>query len=925
MSSKLFLLDTYALIYRAHFAFINRPLINSKGHNTSAITGFVRTVWDIIKNKKPTHIAAAFDLPGPTFRHELFPDYKANREEQPKDIEWSIPYIRSILEGMNITILEHEGMEADDIIGTVAKKASKEGFISYMVTPDKDYGQLVTDNIFMYKPSRQGQGVDIWGEKDILEKWDISHVHQVIDMLGLQGDASDNIPGVKGVGVKTAAKLLKQFPSIEEIYENIDEIKGSVQKKLIASKEDAMLSKVLATIKIDCDIPFDPKSLELGEMNRKKLTEVFNELEFRTLARDILAVSESEPIQRDLFSAPHSQTDEEQTGLPAMSNHNLENTEQNYQILTDSSRIKEVVSEFLKHDSFCFDTETDSIHPSEANIVGLAISCRKGEAFYIPLSEDREAVIETLRFLDPLWHDEKIAKIGQNIKYDLIVLKHYDINIRGTLYDTMIMHYLLEPEMRHNMDYLSESYLNYKPIPISQLIGPKGKNQRSMRDLDPKEVVKYACEDADITLQLYHYLSKELESENKLWDLYLKVEEPLIAVLAEMEHCGIGLDAPFLKEYAQTLKQKIKTLESEIFKAADVSFNIASPKQVGEVLFTNMKIPYRWRKTKSGQYSTSEEKLSELSRDYPIVALILEHRSLSKLLGTYVEPLPKMLNKRTGRLHSSFNQALTATGRLSSNHPNIQNIPIRTEEGRNIRKAFKASGSHQLILAADYSQIELRLIAEISQDEKMLEAFQKGLDIHTATAASVYAVELSEVSPEQRRNAKTVNFSIIYGAGAFNLSQQLDIPRSEASELIAQYFDQYQGIQSYMTRTIEEARQKGYVETLMGRRRKLRDINSRSSLARSNAERIAINTPIQGTAADMIKIAMANVDRRMSDLSLQSKLVMQVHDELVFEIIESEAEVMQKIIKEEMESALPNLNVPIVVEVGIGKNWLEAH
>lgn len=927
---KLFLLDGYALIYRAHYAFINRPLINSKGFNTSAVTGFVRTLWDILQSEEPTHIAVAMDTSGPTFRHERYPEYKANREEQPEDITKSIPYILDILRAFDIPVLMQEGLEADDIIGTLSRVGEEQGFEVYMVTPDKDFGQLVTEKVKMYKPSRQGNGVDIWGVDDILKKWDIEQISQVVDMLGLQGDSSDNIPGVRGIGPKTAAKLLKQYPSIEEIYKNIENIKGSAKKKLEENRDNAFLSKELARIKTDCDLPFDTPRLKIGNANRKALAEIFNELEFRRLKQAVLGETEEpEPVQRTLFSADSDQKADRKpmADLPDMSKKNLENTEHNYILVDNEKELKALTDQLQKAERFCFDTETTSLQAVEAELVGIAFAFEPGKAYYLPVPEGEEEAKKAVAPVKGFLEDDQKEKIGQNLKYDIMVLKNVDIHVGGHFWDTMLMHYLLEPGLRHNMDYLAESYLNYKPKSIEDLIGKKSKKKKqgSMRDVPLDQVVEYAGEDADITLRLYTYLRPELESEKGLFELYHKVEEPLIQVLADMEYEGIRLDTDFLKQYATELQEQLTEVEKQIYELSGTQFNISSPKQVGEILFDKLQIPYRWKKTKSGQYSTSEEKLDELRDKHEIIPLILKHRMMRKLLSTYVEPLPQLVSQKTGRVHTHFNQALTATGRLSSNNPNVQNIPIRTPEGRKVRKAFVPRDENHVLLAADYSQIELRIMAVVSKDEKMMDAFNNDLDIHTATAANVFGVPMDEVTKEQRRRAKTVNFSIIYGAGATNLSQQLDISRSEASELIDQYFRQYGGIKDYMDRVVQEARELGYVETRLGRKRELRDINSKSSLARGNAERMAINTPIQGTAADMIKIAMRRVYDQLIEGGYKTDLLMQVHDELVFDVPKGELEAIQLLVKEEMQQVMPDFEVPIIVEVGTGKDWLEAH
>lgn len=928
--NKLFLLDGYALIYRAHYAFINRPLINSKGFNTSAVTGFVRTLWDILQNEEPSHIAVAMDTSGPTFRHERYPEYKANREEQPEDITKSIPYILDILRAFDIPVLLQEGLEADDIIGTLARVGEEQGFEVYMVTPDKDFGQLVTEKVKMYKPSRQGNGVDIWGIEDILKKWDIENVDQVVDMLGLQGDSSDNIPGVRGVGPKTAAKLLKQYPSIEAIYENIENIKGSARKKLEENRDNAFLSKELARIKTDCDLPFDTPRLKIGNANREAIAEIFNELEFRRLKQAVLGETKApEQVQRTLFSTENDQKADRKpmADLPDMSNNNLQNTAHNYILVDNEKELKDLTDRLEKAERFCFDTETTSLQAVEAELVGIAFAFEPGVAYYLPVPEGETAAKEAVAPVKSFLEDDQKEKIGQNLKYDIMVLKNVDIHVGGHFWDTMLMHYLLEPALRHNMNYLAESYLNYKPKSIEDLIGKKSKKKKqgSMRDVPIDQVVEYAGEDADITLQLYDHLRPELEKEEGLFKLYHDVEEPLIQVLADMEYEGIRLDSEFLREYTAELQEQITEVEKKIYELSGTPFNISSPKQVGEILFDQLKIPYRWKKTKSGQYSTSEEKLDELRDKHDIIPLILKHRMMRKLLSTYVEPLPALVSKKTGRVHTHFNQALTATGRLSSNNPNVQNIPIRTPEGRKVRKAFVPRDNQHVLLAADYSQIELRIMAAVSKDEKMMDAFNNNLDIHTATAANVFGVPMDEVTKEQRRRAKTVNFSIIYGAGATNLSQQLDISRSEASDLIDQYFKQYSGVKEYMDKVVQEARQKGFVQTRLGRKRELRDINSKSSLARGNAERMAINTPIQGTAADMIKIAMRRVYDKLIAGGFKTDLLMQVHDELVFDVPKDELEAIQPIVKEEMQQVMPDFEVPIIVEMDTGEDWLEAH
>lgn len=929
---KLFLLDGHALVYRAHYAFITRPLINSKGLNTSAITGFTRTLWDLMRTQNPSHIAVAFDPPSHTFRHEMFTEYKANREEQPEDITLAFPYIKSIVEAFNIPIVMVDGYEADDVIGTLSKQAEKEGFTVYMVTPDKDYAQLVSENIYMYKPSRQGNGVDILGVKEILESWDIQRVDQVIDVLGLQGDSVDNIPGIPGIGAKTAVKLLAQFDTVEGLIENTDQLKGKQKEKVIEFAEQGLLSKQLATIDINVPIQFNAKAYEIEPFDREKLTELFKELEFRSLSKQILGEAEAPKTagpgtQGSLFDdAEIAPTPIKVRPIPAHSiaEKNIENTPHEYHLIdTPESRAK-LIQLLSQQKSFCFDTETTDIDANQAEMVGMSFAVKPHEAYYVPVPADQEDARKLVAEFKGIFENESIGKIAQNIKYDAIVLKWYDVEVKGFYFDTMIVHYLLEPGLRHNMDYLSETYLKYQTVHIESLIGKRGKNQLTMRDVAVEKVKDYAAEDADITLQLKEYLEPQLEEEG-LKSLYETMEAPLVKALIQLEFEGVRINSEFLKNYSKQLGKEIDEAEAAIYKTAGVRFNIGSPKQVGEVLFDKLKIPYRWRKTKSGQYSTNEEKLTELAADNPIVDDILRHRGLMKLRSTYVDALPRMVNPRTGRIHSSFNQALAATGRLSSQNPNLQNIPIRTPQGAKVREAFIPRGDDYVLLAADYSQIELRLIAEISGDTAMLEAFTAGQDIHSATAARVFEVPFEEVTREQRYRAKTVNFSIIYGAGATNLSRQLNIKRAEAKDLIENYFKQYQGLKNYMDETVEKARKEGYVTTLMGRRRYLRDIHSKSSLERSNAERIAINTPIQGSAADMIKIAMINIHKALKKGNFKTKMILQVHDELVFDAHKEELETIKPIVEDLMKNAMPNLKVPILVEMGIGNNWLEAH
>ncbi len=932
---RLFLLDGHALVYRAHYAFISRPLINSKGWDTSAITGFVRTIVDLINNQKPTHLAVSFDMPGGTFRDEWFPAYKANRDAQPEGITFALPWIVKILEAWNIPILTLERYEADDVIGTIAKKAEKAGYKVYMVTPDKDYGQLVSPNIFMYKPGRQGNEVEIWGEKEVCENWCIQRVEQVVDMLGLQGDSVDNIPGVPGIGPKTACKLLEEFDTVENLLANLDKVSGKNQERLREFAEQALLSKKLAKIDIEAPIHFDEGNYNLDPFDHEKLSAIFKELEFRALAKQILGEGEeaaptktapSKGQQGNLFG--DDETVPVKRAAPPLPAHsvaekNIENTPHEYHLADTPEKRAALIAQLAQETSICFDSETTNIDANLAELVGLSFSIKPHTGWYVPIPADQKeakAVVDEFR---PIFENEKIEKIGQNIKYDALMLKWYGVQLKGTWYDTMIVHYLMEPELRHGMDYLSETYLKYSPVSIETLIG-KGAKQLSMRDVRVERVAEYAAEDADVTLQLRNYFAPKLKEEG-LQELYDTMEEPLIKVIVDMEFEGIRIDGDYLREYSVELGRSIAALEQKIYEDAGMQFNIASPKQIGEVLFDKMKIPYKGAKTKTGQYSTDEAKLAELAAEFPFVAEILNHRGLSKLKSTYVDALPLQVNPKTGRVHSSFNQALAATGRLSSNNPNLQNIPIKTPEGAKVREAFIPRDENHVLLSADYSQIELRLIAEISGDEAMIEAFQKGQDIHRATAAKVYGVPYEEVTSEQRRNAKTVNFSIIYGAGATNVSQQLGIKRTEAKELIDNYFKQYQGLNSYMEKTVEGARENGYVKTLLGRRRYLRDIDSRNSLARSVAERVAINTPIQGTAADLIKAAMINIHRALGATDLTTKMILQVHDELVFDVPNDEVDKVKPIIEELMRNAIPNLKVPILVEMGTGKNWLEAH
>jgi DNA polymerase I len=955
-TKKLFLLDGHALIYRAHFAFITRPLINSKGWNVSAVQGFVRTMWEMMQSEKPTHIAIAFDPKGGTFRHEQFEAYKANREAQPEDITFAIPWVERIVRAMNIPVVIVPNYEADDVIGTLAKQAEAEGYTVYMVTPDKDFGQLVTDRIFLYKPGRQGNEVEIWGTKEVCERWGIKRVDQVIDMLGLMGDAVDNIPGLPGIGEKTATKLLEEYDNIENLLANADKLKGKQQEIVKNHGEKATLSKWLATIDVAVPIQFEDKQFEIEPFDREALISIFKELEFRTLADAILKhplagntavaapaaektrsaknASAGAGIQGSLFedagAASSENADSGDAPMPpaaiARAEKNIHNTPHAYHLADTPETRAALIALLDTSKSFCYDSETTALEAPQADLVGFSFAVKPHEAWYVPIPADRAEAQKIVEEFRPLFEDKNIEKIGQNLKYDAVVLKNYGVDLDGPFWDTMLAHYLLEPEQRHNMNYLSESFLDYSPVKIEELIGAKGAKQGTMRDVPIEKIKDYAAEDADITLQLRDALAPKLEAGGPgIVKLFREVETPLVKALTDIEHAGVRIDPDFLGAYSKELAILIDALEGKILEQAGFTFNVASPKQVGEVLFERLKLPYSGKKMKSGQYSTDEEILTDLSVQYPICADILAHRGLMKLKSTYVDALPALINPRTGRVHSSFNQALAATGRLSSQNPNLQNIPIRTAEGRKVREAFIPRDRDHVLLSADYSQIELRLIAEISGDEAMLDAFQKGLDIHLATAARVYGVPLDQVTSDQRRAAKTVNFSITYGAGASNLSQQLGIKRTEAKELIDNYFKQYSGLKKYMENTVEFARKNGYVETLLGRRRYLRDIDSRNGMMRSMSERIAINTPIQGTAADLIKVAMVDIREAMRAGGFRSHMILQVHDELVFDVRKDELERLKPMVYEKMTTAIPGLKVPIVVEMGVGETWLEAH
>lgn len=919
---KLFLLDAMALIYRAYFALNRNPRINSRGMNTSAVLGFANTLLDVLKNEDPSHIAVAFDTMAPTVREEGFAEYKANREKMPEDIAISIPYIVRLVEAFNIPVLKAEGYEADDVIGTLAKKAEKEGFEVFMMTPDKDFGQLVSDNIHMYKPARMGNKAEILGVEEICRKYKIREPEQLIDILGLWGDASDNIPGVPGVGEKTASKLIAEFGSIENLLSNTDKLKGKLKENVEKFSEQAILSKQLATIILDVPLEVEVREMKKLAPDREALEELFDELEFRTYAKRVFgsAGKETEPAKED---APADLFSSQGVEMPESKYNDLQSTSHDYRLAEKPAERTELIRMLSDAGGFCFDTETTGLNANDTELVGMSFSIEKGKAWYVPVPENYQEALEVVAEFKVLFEDEKTQKTGQNLKFDIAVLKWYDIEVQGPLFDTMIAHYLIEPDLRHNMDFLAETYLDYRPVPIEKLIGKKGKNQKSMRTAEPGMIKDYACEDADITLQLKEVFEPMLK-ETATMDLFEKIEMPLVPVLAAMEAEGVKLETETLERFSVELLEDIQGLEEQIHKMAGMDFNIASPKQLGEVLFEKLKVTDKPKRTKTKQYSTGEDVLLKLVDKHPIIDKILDYRSITKLKSTYVDALPRLINPRDYRIHTSYNQAVAATGRLSSNNPNLQNIPIRTERGREIRKAFVPRNSDFTLLAADYSQIELRIIAELSQDENLIETFVNGLDVHTATASKIYGTSLEDVTSDMRRKAKTVNFGIVYGISAFGLSERLSIPRGEAAEIIQQYFDKYPGVKKYMDKTIAFAREHGYVETIMGRRRYLRDINSGNATVRGFAERNAINAPVQGSSADMIKIAMISIHREMKDADMRSKMILQVHDELVFDACLEELDTLKKLVLEKMRSAL-KISVPVVVDMNTGNNWLEAH
>lgn len=926
----LYLLDAYALIFRAYYAFLRNPRINSKGLNTSAMFGFVNALEDVINNRKPTHLAVCFDHKSPNVRVQEFPYYKANRQETPEDIRLAEPYIRSIIEAYNIPILEAPGYEADDVIGTLAKRAEKEGYEVYMVTPDKDFGQLVSENIFIYKPARQGGDAEVWGVKEVINNYGIHKPEQVIDILALMGDSVDNIPGVAGVGEKTASKLIHDYHSVEEIYEKIGEIKGKLQEKLITSKQAAYDSKKLATILLDAPVAFEPERLIMEAPNAAVLSAIFSELEFRALGKRILGETYevnapankpvSGSVQSELFgSAEPTQSDSES----APKGKNITNTPHTYYCVNTEEDRAALKKKLLDAKEFAFDTETTGLD-TEMEMVGMSFSMKAGEAYYVPTPLEFQEAKKIVQFFKEAFANPNALKVGHNIKFDMKLLMLYGVEVAEPIYDTMVAHYVADAQIRHKMDVMAEAYLGYTPVPISDLIGKRGKNQLSMQDIDLERITEYAAEDADITLQLKAVTDKMLRDVDSV-DLTQKLEFPLIHVLTEMEVEGIRLDVDFLGEYSKLLSGELFGIRDSIYTMSGTEFNIDSPRQLGDILFDHLKIPYEGAKTKTGQYATGEEVLTPLRDKHEIIGHIINYRELTKLKSTYVDALPALLNSNTGRLHTTFGQTIAATGRLASNNPNLQNIPIRTDRGKEIRKAFISRDDDHLILSADYSQIELRIIAAITQDEGMMEAFHKGEDIHSSTASKVFGVPLEDVTKEMRRRAKAVNFGLAYGQSSFGLSQTLGISRSESREIIDNYFVKFPGIKRYMTDTIKFAQDKGYIETIMKRRRYLRDINSKNHTVRSQAERNAINSPIQGSAADMIKLAMIDIHHEIKRRNLRSRMLLQVHDELVFDLYKPEETELKAMVEDKMKHAIPNLPVPIEVGMGVGINWLEAH
>ncbi len=914
---KLFLLDAYALIYRAYYAFINNPRINSKGENTSAVLGFMNTIDEIINTEKPSHIAVVFDPPGPTFRNKLYEQYKAQRDETPEDIKKSVPHIKELLEFMNVKIVEIANFEADDTIGTLAKKAEKEGFQVFMMTPDKDYAQLVSENIFMFKPRKGSAKPEILGKKEICQKYEIESPMQFIDILTLWGDVSDNIPGVPGVGEKTSMALISKYKSIEGIYENIDKLKGKQKENIENSKEIVKLGRILVTIDTNVPVEFNEKEYLLEKPNVQKLSQKLDDLEFRALKQKLIPV-QSALSQGNLFGEPDIIIEAKNKNFET-----IETLDHKYILIDTLEKRKNLISNLKSLKEFCFDTETTDTEAINAKLVGMSFSFKEMEAYYVPIPENEKGAEIILTDFKDIFEDKNIKKIGQNIKYDISVLKNYKIDVKGELFDTMLAHYLLFPEKRHNLTILSQEYLKYTPVPIEDLIGKKGKTQISMRQVSIDKIYQYAAEDADLTFRLKNILEKELV-KNNLFKLATEIEFPLVYVLSDMEHTGVKIDSEKLKAFENDLIENLKISEEKIYKYSGEEFNISSPKQLGVILFERLKIINNPKKTKTQQYSTEESELQKLNKTHPIVEEILNYRSMAKLLSTYANALPKLVNSSTGRIHTSYNQAVTTTGRLSSTNPNLQNIPIRTEEGRKIRAAFIPSEDENILVSADYSQIELRIMAHLSNDQNMLHAFANSEDIHTATAAKIFATSEDLVTREMRNKAKSANFGIIYGISSFGLSQNLSISSSEAKEIIDSYFNSYPDVKKYMTKSVNEAREKGFVETLFGRKRNLENINSQNNLVKGNDERNAINAPIQGTSADIIKLAMINCKQKFEENNLKSKMIMQVHDELVFDVKKSELEKVKEIVKNEMENVV-KLNVKLIVEIGKGNNWIEAH
>ena len=943
---KLFLIDAFAIIFRSYFGFGNNQRYNSQGVNTSVTLGVANTILEVLNKHKPSHIAVVFDAPGKTFRHDMYPDYKAHRNETPEDIKISIPYVKRLIESFNIPIIEKVGYEADDIIGTIAKLAEKEDFDTYMMTPDKDFAQLVSKNIFMYRPGRSGNPAEVWGIPEVQAKFEVERPEQVIDILGMWGDSADNIPGIPGIGEKTSKKLIKAYGSLEGLLENTDDLKGKQKENVINFAEQGKLSKLLATIDLNVPVEIDFDLMLIDNWNEDALLSIFSEMEFRTLAKRVLGVDISNtaqtspaPVQRkpdvseatvtakplrsngqlDLFETPEVGVDIDKNLIKGEIK-TIDDVKPNYILVESDEEINTLIEKLDKLDSFCFDTETTGLDTMIAEVVGLAFSWKSGEGYYVFINEGDEQRV--LDFFKPLFSNEITTKIGQNLKYDINVLVKYGVAVKGKLFDTMMAHYLLQPDLKHNMDFLAETYLNYRPVSIETLIGKKGKNQKTMREAEKAELVKYAAEDADITWQLMEKFSPLLD-QKEVRELFDNIEMPLIPVLSKMENNGVALNSETLKEFSIELEAEIEKLEKTVIENAGEEFNVSSPKQLGIVLFENMKIDEKAKKTKTGQYSTSEETLQKLAGKHPIIDVVLEYRQLKKLKSTYVDALPELVNATTGKIHTTYSQAVAATGRLSSVNPNLQNIPVKTEKGRKVRAAFVPSKGNELY-AADYSQVELRLMAEMSQDQNMVEAFKEGHDIHSATAAKVFDVPMEEVDREMRGKAKMVNFGIIYGISAFGLSQRLNITRKEAKQLIDGYFANYPGIKQFMEDSVDGAKEKGYVQTILKRKRFLKDINSKNAVVRGYAERNAINAPIQGSAADIIKVAMINIHKEMEEQGLQSKMILQVHDELVFDVVPSEKGIIAKLAKEKMENAVKT-TVRLDVEGSFGKTWLEAH